>query len=47
MFIDTKRFSGDWPGGDAYVVGVGSEDAKIVLKGEPDKLSYSSPVPWP
>lgn len=47
MFIDTKRFSGDWPGGDAYVVAVGSEDAKVILKGEPNKLSYSSPTPWP
>ncbi len=47
MFIDTKRFSGDWPGGDAYLVAVGSEDAKVILKGEPNKLSYSSPTPWP
>jgi hypothetical protein len=47
-FVDRGRFgaTGD-PGGDVYVVEVGSNDARLLRKGIPGEVSYSSPVARP
>jgi hypothetical protein len=48
FFVDRSRFAADdEAGGDIYQTSVASDDAKLLLKGVPGEVSYSSPVPRP
>jgi hypothetical protein len=48
LFVDRSHYEGiGMEGGDVYMVGVGQEDTRRVLKGVLRKLSYSSPVMRP
>ena len=47
MFVDKSSMGVNALGGDIYLVSVGSEDAKLILKAVPDEVSYSNPVPSP
>lgn len=47
MFVDRSPLGGAAIGGDIYLVSVGSEAAKLILKAVAEEVSYSSPVPSP
>jgi hypothetical protein len=46
LFVDRSHNTDD-PGGDVYIVEAGKEDATLLLRAKPDKVSYSLPTPWP